>query len=435
MRVLELHFSVKPVQRGDGGSCTQNAAYLSGTHIRDERTGLVHDYTKRSRHNEIEHASLMLPDNAPEWAHDRRALWNSLEAREKHPRAQPGRKVIVTFPYEFSAEQRREAAYNIAQFVIHRHGAAVDLGIHRPDKRGDPRNFHLHVLMAGRRFDERGNWAKTKDRTLDDRFGKGADELSLMRENVAHVMNNIAARDKLNVYVEHRSFKDRGLDREPTQHMGQIATQKERLGQTTDIGDRNRAVKKRNDERSKLYEEQKVIDIEIVKILRNEPEEEIVRPQYHPAFHTEAWAGFYGETHGRRAKLLDDLDKQYGQQENEARTEITKRHQKIDGAGILKRFWRKLTGRTREDQEEIKRQTTLLDQIQAARQKAQEKFEAERFTELQKLVEHNKAKDKEMSTKMKMAGGMSRTERMLQRIDAEKERRANLKTRDWNLDR
>ncbi len=436
MRVLELHCSLKPVQRGDGGSCTQNAAYLSGSHIRDERTGLTHDYTKRSRHNEIEHAALMLPDNAPEWAHDRRALWNAVEAREKHPRAQPGRKMIVTFPYEFSAVQRREAAYGIAEFIIHRHGAAVDLGIHRPDKRGDPRNFHLHVLFAGRRFDENGNWAKAKDRTLDDRFGKGADEVFMMREHAAHVMNNIAARDKLGVYVEHRSYEDRGLDREPTQHMGQIATQKERLGQQTDIGDKNRAVKKRNDERSKLYEEQKVVDIAIAKILRNEPEEEIARPQYHPAFHTEAWAEFYGGQAKRRAALLEDLDRKFGQQEKDAIGEIVKRHQSIEGGGIFRRFWRRMTGKTREDQVEINRQAAILDAIQSERLKAQEKFELERFAELQKLAAAERGR--EASGKVKLAVGgktkLSSAERARQFIEKERAR-SKSPDRDWHHDR
>jgi hypothetical protein len=51
-----------------------------------------------------------------------------------------------------------------------------------------------------------------------------------LREAVANELNNIAARERMDIYVEHLSFEKRQIDKEPTQHMGPIATQMERKG-------------------------------------------------------------------------------------------------------------------------------------------------------------------------------------------------------------
>ena len=56
------HLSVKTVSRSSGHSATGAAAYRAGVEIVDERTGLVHDYTRRSG---VVSADLTLPANAP----------------------------------------------------------------------------------------------------------------------------------------------------------------------------------------------------------------------------------------------------------------------------------------------------------------------------------------------------------------------------------
>jgi len=48
MRTNELHASAKQVGRSSGRSSVAAAAYRSATLMVDERTGLVHDYTKKS---------------------------------------------------------------------------------------------------------------------------------------------------------------------------------------------------------------------------------------------------------------------------------------------------------------------------------------------------------------------------------------------------
>jgi hypothetical protein len=394
MRVLELHSPVKLVQRSKGRTATAAAAYRSASRIECERTGIVHDYTRKRG---VEFTALLLPDEAPDWAHDRAKLWNAAELREKHPRAQTAREMEVSFPTEFNREQRREAGLQIAQLLIARYGAAVDAAWHEPNRKGDERNHHAHFQFTTRRF-ENGGWAKAKDRTLDDLYGKGAEEITALRQGVAGILNNIAARDRLGVYVEHLNFEKRGLDQEPTQHVGPIATQMERRGVQTDIGNRNRRVKARNEQRRKLREEKKVVDIALERErLRLKQQEEQKRqadrrkqspapavtedhrsqaqPQEDP------YAAFYREAQERRQAMLAELDRKHGAGEKELQRDIARLHQSLDTGGLV-RLWRNFTGRTQQDKDQLRKLTDALDDIGRQRQAAHDAFERDRQVRL-----------------------------------------------------
>lgn len=388
MRVMELHSPVKIVQRSKGRTATAAAAYRSGSRIECERTGEVHDYTRKKG---IELTSLLFPAGAPAWAHNRAALWNAAERREKHPRAQTAREVEVSFPAEFSAEQRREAGLAIGNLIVERYGVAADLCWHKPSRKGDERNHHMHVLFTTRRF-ENGDWAKNKDRTLDDLYGKGAEEITSLRQGIAGVLNNIAARDRLNVYIEHLSFEKRGLDQEATQHMGPIATEMERRGHKTDIGDKNRDIQARNDERRQLHAQRKVFNLEIErerlqqKQLRRSPAlpsptQESSQPgQQHDGYKT-----FYQATQARRLELLGELDRQYGPQEREARQELARLYSSAGNSNVIVRFWRNITGRTQKEKDHIARLSASLENIQERKQEAFNAFERDRQERLEAL--------------------------------------------------
>src|SRR3546814_3517256 len=76
--MASFHLAVKAIGRSAGRSATAAAAYRAGVEITDERTGLVHDYTRKKG---VEHSELMLPTDAPEWAVDRDRLWNAAQKR------------------------------------------------------------------------------------------------------------------------------------------------------------------------------------------------------------------------------------------------------------------------------------------------------------------------------------------------------------------
>lgn len=400
MRVMELHSPVKLVQRSKGHTATAAAAYRSGTRLECERTGDVHDYTRKKG---IEQTALLFPIDTPETIQDRQTLWNAAEKREKHPRAQTARDLEVSFPAEFSFEQRREAGLTIGNLLVDRYGVAADLCWHQPSKKGDERNFHLHVLFTTRRF-ENGEFAKTKDRTLDDLYGKGKDEILDLRQGIADVLNNIAARDGLEVYVENLSFEKRGIDKEATQHLGHSATQLERKGVKTEIGNLNREIQERNQERQKLYEQQKAVIMEIKQaVLPEKQKQSIQNPSETPKFspqmrESDFFKVFYQETQKRRLDLLAGLKQRYGEQETESRQELAQIFNTVSQAKGILGFWRNITGRTKKDQEGIRQLQANLENIQKRKQEAFAAFEKDRQERLENLKKQEQQKQADITT-------------------------------------
>ena len=79
------HCSVQVIGRSNGRSATGAAAYRSGMEITDDRTGITHDYTRKSG---VDHAEILAPANAPDWVHDRSQLWNTVEKTERRKDSQ-----------------------------------------------------------------------------------------------------------------------------------------------------------------------------------------------------------------------------------------------------------------------------------------------------------------------------------------------------------
>lgn len=78
-----------------------------------------------------------------------------------------------------------------------------------------------------------------KTRVLDDRK-TGPQEVKDLRELAAEIINEHLAAAHADVRVDHRSFQDRGIEREPTTHLGPAATEMERRGEQTERGEMNR---------------------------------------------------------------------------------------------------------------------------------------------------------------------------------------------------
>ena len=90
-------------------------------------------------------------------------LWNRVEAAEvrKNARvARVAREVLVALRAELSPAQRRELTLGIAQAQADRYGTAGTLAVHTPDREGDQRNHHAHILMTTRRLEPSARWAR-----------------------------------------------------------------------------------------------------------------------------------------------------------------------------------------------------------------------------------------------------------------------------------
>lgn len=154
------HLSVKTVSRSTGRSAVAAAAYRTGTRLVDERTGLEHDYTRRSG---VVSADIYLPPDAPAWGTDRGALWNAAEGAETRKNSTVAREFEVALPAELSDAQRRALVAEFAGELACRHGIAVDAAIHLPDTAGDKRNHHAHILTSTRRLGTDGFGEKARE--------------------------------------------------------------------------------------------------------------------------------------------------------------------------------------------------------------------------------------------------------------------------------
>jgi ATP-dependent exoDNAse (exonuclease V) alpha subunit len=220
--VAIYHLTVKCMSRSRGQSATAAAAYRSASRIRDERTGELHDY---SRKGGVLHRELVVPAGAPAWARHRERLWNAAEAAERRRNSTVAREFEIALPSELAPKARAQLAVDFARAIATRHHCAVDVSVHRPGRGGDTRNHHAHLLCTTRRLTSDG--FKDKTRELDD---AKTGEVAYWRERWAVLTNERLKERGLTIRVDHRTLEAQGIEREPTVHKGPLLTNLERRG-------------------------------------------------------------------------------------------------------------------------------------------------------------------------------------------------------------
>jgi Ti-type conjugative transfer relaxase TraA len=227
------HLSMKPMSRSSGRSAVAAIAYRAAEKLTNERDGIEHDFTRRQG---VEHAEIVLPDGiaaGADWARERSALWNAAERAEARKDARVAREIEVALPHELTAGQRLELTREFSRSLADRYGVAVDFAIHSPHGHTDIRNHHAHIMLTTRKV---GEWGLGEKSELELENKKLAalglptthEQLRDMRIAWEQRSNTHLARAGLDLRIDHRSHQERGLELEPTQHMGVHATQMER---------------------------------------------------------------------------------------------------------------------------------------------------------------------------------------------------------------
>lgn len=233
------------ISRSAGRSAVACAAYRAGEKLHDERYGKTQDYEHRSG---VIACGILTPANAPDWMRDREQLWNAVERREERSTrpdgAQLAREMVIALPHELDDQSREFLLKNILKEAATRKGMVADYAIHAPDREGDNRNCHAHVMLTLREI----------DRDDPDGFGAKAREWNSKQELTA--FKHIIERET-NRMLERRGIEERVTfawdnSREAQQHMGHAATALERQGQPTEVGNANRAIAERNRDRAEL---------------------------------------------------------------------------------------------------------------------------------------------------------------------------------------
>lgn len=249
------HLSTKPISRSSGRSAVASVAYRAGIEITDERLGKTYDYTKRSG---VLWTGLATPHGLNI---DRNELWNLAEKTETRSNSRTAREIVINIPHELMQGDQsagKMLAYEFATNLSQKYKIAVDVAVHAPDKQGDNRNYHAHLLLTTRQItqeqDGRFELGKKSQLEMSNTQLKQAgllsnqDELVELRRTWAELANTYLAEHGLDERIDHRSHADRGLLTLPTVKMGWQATELERKGIKTDVGDHNRAIKAYNEQ-------------------------------------------------------------------------------------------------------------------------------------------------------------------------------------------
>ena len=237
-------------------------AYAGGLRLRDERTVRLHDYRARRRAdrddvlNSIQFSPSVLNESIE-------SFWNRVTKNNKNHWAVYGRRVLQIIPKQLSLKGMWRVGRVFARYLARKYRVAVFTALHGPRRRPGKRhslehademtdsngNWHLHTYLSYCIVNRDGTLG-TKQVLLDP---KSCDVLNLPnfceveRAIWAECVNRQLAREGIDGRVDHRSNEARRISDQPTEHLGPHFAALERRGIRTVVGDRNRAVQKKNE--------------------------------------------------------------------------------------------------------------------------------------------------------------------------------------------
>ena len=266
------HFSAQMVSRSTGASAVAGAAYRSGEHLTDERTGEQHDYRRR---DDLDWAEILTTRDSPAWAQDRARLWNMVEAAERRKDAQVAREVRVAIPRELRPDDGRALVRAFAQRAFVDRGMVADIAYHG----GQGENPHAHIMLTTRSISPEGFGQK-------DRSWNNKALLTSWREDWAATVNRTLERRGHAERIDHRTLAaqrdealQRGdtaraetLDRDPEIHLGRSAWMMARTDEDNARTERNDRIvegnRDREQERAAGHEEIHTIQAQIQALIR-----------------------------------------------------------------------------------------------------------------------------------------------------------------------
>lgn len=240
------HCSAHNISRSSGRTATASIAYRAGEKIHDQRTGLTHDYTKRARHQEIAHTQIISNLGAKI---DRGELWNLAEQRENRKDARTAKEFVIALPHELDKEQRQELAIAFAKHLVNRYDCVADLAIHTPNRAGDERNHHAHIMLTTRKAElgDQNNLVLTEKIDLELSNAKrkelglqsSSKEIISIRQDWERIANAHLERAGIAERIDHRSHKELENGKIPQIHETPQVTAMRRKGISTEISRAN----------------------------------------------------------------------------------------------------------------------------------------------------------------------------------------------------
>jgi len=148
--VAIYHNTVKSICPSKGSSVVASSSYITGEKRVDERTGEIHDYTRKGG---VVYSEVLLCENAPSEYADGKKLWNAVSKVEGQ-NGRTAKSPEMSLPKELNKEEQIKLAREAVQDFYVKDGRCAEFAIH--DK-GDG-NPHVHALVTTRPIDKNGQW-------------------------------------------------------------------------------------------------------------------------------------------------------------------------------------------------------------------------------------------------------------------------------------
>lgn len=234
------HLSVQTISRGKGKSCVASSAYRAGEKLHDERQDLNHDYTKKQG---VE-SEIIAPSNSPSWVNDREKLWNEVDRAETRCNSRTAREINIALPLELSKAQQKEIVREYVKESFVDKGMVADVCFHFNDEN----NPHCHIMLTTREICQEGFTKKNRDWDKKEKVEE-------WRESWAKYSNKALEKAGCEDRIDHRSYKDQGIDQVPTIHLGKTSSEMEKKGLYNPRAEINKQIKELNKEKIIVLQE------------------------------------------------------------------------------------------------------------------------------------------------------------------------------------
>jgi len=225
------HHTTRMIGWSNGGSPAKALAYISGTSLSDQRTGETFDFKEKP----VQDVQVLLPKDAPVWAkeiqklvlEDRekglQLLSDIANAAEKRSDSQVYREIEFSLPRELSYEQNKALATEYVQDQFCGMGMLAIQSFHMEvcEETGEL-NPHCHTFLLTRELEEEG-LSEFKNRDWNQK------EVHLVwREQWAQYASFYLKKNGYDITLDHRSYKDQGIDIEPQTKLGKGVNEQEK---------------------------------------------------------------------------------------------------------------------------------------------------------------------------------------------------------------